>query len=147
MCLVNAPFGESYVTVGAIGPDELPPPYSASLSGGVPMVACRVCGSMIDVSGKRDQHVVKCDNCNEATVRITSTIASTITSKITSTFYLNLNCLYLKSPSKLLQMARNTFGVPVIVFLSVRQALKESHVLDLNGIYFLINNRLRHFYD
>ncbi len=67
---MNTSFGESYVTVGAIGPDELPPPYSASLSGGVPMVACRVCGSMIDISGKRDQHVVKCDNCNEATVRM-----------------------------------------------------------------------------
>ncbi len=31
------------------------------------MVTCRVCQSPIDISGKRDQHVVKCDNCTEAT--------------------------------------------------------------------------------
>ena len=37
-----------------IGPDELPPPYS-TVSGGVPMVSCRVCGNMIDISGKKDQ--------------------------------------------------------------------------------------------
>lgn len=32
------------------------------------MVTCRVCQAMIDISGKRDQHVVKCCQCNEATV-------------------------------------------------------------------------------
>ena len=37
-----------------IGPDELPPPYN-TLTGGVPMVSCRVCGNMIDISGKKDQ--------------------------------------------------------------------------------------------
>jgi len=47
-----------------IGPDELPPPYE---TGGVPMVSCRVCSAMIDISGKKDQHVVKCNSCNEAT--------------------------------------------------------------------------------
>ncbi|KAI4471366.1 hypothetical protein MML48_1g10567 [Holotrichia oblita] len=31
------------------------------------MVTCRVCQAMIDISGKRDQHVVKCCQCNEAT--------------------------------------------------------------------------------
>uniref|UniRef100_A0A6G1S6B4 Phosphatidylinositol-4,5-bisphosphate 4-phosphatase n=1 Tax=Aceria tosichella TaxID=561515 RepID=A0A6G1S6B4_9ACAR len=31
------------------------------------IVQCRVCGSMIDISNKRDQHVVKCEYCNEAT--------------------------------------------------------------------------------
>lgn len=56
------------VTVPPIGPDELPPPYtSPSSQGGVLMVSCRVCGFMIDISGKRDQHVVKCGSCNEAT--------------------------------------------------------------------------------
>lgn len=56
-------------TVSPIGPDELPPPfYQASAAGGVPMVTCRVCQAMIDISGKRDQHVVKCCQCNEATV-------------------------------------------------------------------------------
>jgi len=53
-------------TVSPIGPDELPPPYN-SLAGGVPMVSCRVCSNMIDISGKKDQHVVKCSSCNEAT--------------------------------------------------------------------------------
>jgi len=53
-------------TVSPIGPDELPPPYS-TVAGGVPMVSCRVCSHMIDISGKKDQHVVKCNACNEAT--------------------------------------------------------------------------------
>jgi len=46
-------------------PDELPPPHSST--DGVPMVACRVCSKMIDISNKKDQHVVKCKDCNEAT--------------------------------------------------------------------------------
>jgi len=33
-------------------------------------VTCRVCQEMIDVVGKRDQHVVKCNRCNEATVSL-----------------------------------------------------------------------------
>ena len=41
-------------TVSPIGPDELPPPYN-TLGGGVPMVSCRVCSNMIDISGKKDQ--------------------------------------------------------------------------------------------
>jgi len=53
-------------TVSPIGPDELPPPYN-TVAGGVPMVSCRVCSNMIDISGKKDQHVVKCNVCNEAT--------------------------------------------------------------------------------
>lgn len=35
------------------------------------IIACRVCGSMIDISSKKDQHVVKCEYCNEATVSMT----------------------------------------------------------------------------
>nr|CAI5819811.1 unnamed protein product [Callosobruchus analis] len=55
-------------TVSPIGPDELPPAFYQPLEGGgVPMVTCRVCQAMIDISGKRDQHVVKCSQCNEAT--------------------------------------------------------------------------------
>ena len=45
-------------TVSPIGPDELPPPYN-TVAGGVPMVSCRVCGNMIDISGKKDQ--VSCE--------------------------------------------------------------------------------------
>ncbi|XP_066587236.1 type I phosphatidylinositol 4,5-bisphosphate 4-phosphatase-A [Prorops nasuta] len=54
-------------TVSPIGPDELPPSYDSSNQSGVPLVTCRVCQGMIDISGKRDQHVVKCTQCNEAT--------------------------------------------------------------------------------
>ncbi|XP_016971726.1 type 1 phosphatidylinositol 4,5-bisphosphate 4-phosphatase [Drosophila rhopaloa] len=54
--------------VPCIGPDELPPPYQQSTNtGGVPMVTCRVCQHMIDITTKREQHVVKCTHCNEAT--------------------------------------------------------------------------------
>lgn len=56
-------------TVSPIGPDEVPPPYQSVMQSGMPMVTCRVCQAMIDISGKRDQHVVKCSQCNEATVR------------------------------------------------------------------------------
>ncbi|KAJ6640929.1 Type 1 phosphatidylinositol 4,5-bisphosphate 4-phosphatase [Pseudolycoriella hygida] len=31
------------------------------------MVTCRVCQAMIDITLKREQHVVKCNQCNEAT--------------------------------------------------------------------------------
>lgn len=60
--------GPQPATVSPIGPDELPPPYQAATQGGGPMVTCRVCQAMIDVSGKKDQHVVKCNTCSEATV-------------------------------------------------------------------------------
>lgn len=56
---------ENVSTISPIGPDELPPPYQQA---GMPMVTCRVCQAMIDISGKREQHVVKCSECNEATV-------------------------------------------------------------------------------
>lgn len=36
------------------------------------MVTCRVCQAMIDITLKREQHVVKCNQCNEATVSISS---------------------------------------------------------------------------
>lgn len=49
------------------GRDEQAPPSYNSLNGASPMVTCRVCQNMIDISGKRDQHVVKCGECAEAT--------------------------------------------------------------------------------
>lgn len=55
-------------TVSQIGPDELPPAYQQGMQNGVPMVTCRVCQAMIDISNKREQHVVKCNQCSEATV-------------------------------------------------------------------------------
>ncbi|XP_076247497.1 type 1 phosphatidylinositol 4,5-bisphosphate 4-phosphatase isoform X3 [Calliopsis andreniformis] len=55
-------------TVSTIGPDELPPSYhSLHPNGSMPVVTCRVCQAMIDIAGKRDQHVVKCCQCKEAT--------------------------------------------------------------------------------
>lgn len=51
-----------------MGPDEVPPSYHQGATDGIPMVTCRVCQSMIDITTKRDQHVVKCNHCNEATV-------------------------------------------------------------------------------
>ncbi|KAJ8865985.1 hypothetical protein PR048_033509 [Dryococelus australis] len=73
---VTIVYSGQQATVSPIGPDELPPPYTAANQGGVPMVTCRVCQEMIDISGKRDQHVVKCGQCNEATssLRLPSTI-------------------------------------------------------------------------
>ncbi|TRY61415.1 hypothetical protein TCAL_05740 [Tigriopus californicus] len=47
--------------------DDFSLPTFNSVGGGPPMVSCRVCQAMIDITGKRDQHVVKCTSCNEAT--------------------------------------------------------------------------------
>lgn len=57
-------------TVSPIGPNEVPPPFQQATSGGVPMVTCRVCAAMIDISSKKEQHVVKCLQCQEATVSV-----------------------------------------------------------------------------
>nr|KAF6300795.1 phosphatidylinositol-4,5-bisphosphate 4-phosphatase 2 [Myotis myotis] len=51
-------------------PQELPPPYtsiSSPDSGGIPVINCRVCQSLISLDSKLHQHVVKCTVCNEAT--------------------------------------------------------------------------------
>ncbi|XP_013917585.1 PREDICTED: type 2 phosphatidylinositol 4,5-bisphosphate 4-phosphatase [Thamnophis sirtalis] len=50
---------------------ELPPPYTAIASPdatAIPIINCRVCQSAIHLEGKLHQHVVKCTDCNEATV-------------------------------------------------------------------------------
>ncbi|TDG50380.1 hypothetical protein AWZ03_003285 [Drosophila navojoa] len=65
--VANNEDGSTEQSVPFIGPDELPPPYQSSGTGGVPMVTCRVCQNMIDITTKREQHVVKCTHCNEAT--------------------------------------------------------------------------------
>lgn len=48
----------------AAGPDQVPSDFHNQA---VPMVTCRVCQGMIDITNKRDQHVVKCPRCMEAT--------------------------------------------------------------------------------
>ena len=60
------------VSVPPIGPDELPPPYTATPQGGIPMINCRVCQAMVNIEGKQHLHVVKCSVCQEATVRADS---------------------------------------------------------------------------
>ncbi|KAK7088998.1 type 1 phosphatidylinositol 4,5-bisphosphate 4-phosphatase-like [Littorina saxatilis] len=55
------------VCVPPIGPDELPPPYTPTPQGGIPMINCRVCQAMINIEGKQHLHVVKCSVCQEAT--------------------------------------------------------------------------------
>lgn len=59
---------------------EMGPENSAS------KVTCRVCQEMIDVIGKKDQHVVKCSRCNEATVSLLLDIFISILVKLN--FYL-----------------------------------------------------------
>lgn len=65
-------------TASPIGPNEVPPTFSQAPSGGVPMVTCRVCAAMIDISSKKEQHVVKCHQCQEATVNIPPFVVSDI---------------------------------------------------------------------
>ena len=57
------------ITVAAFGVDELPPPYTPTATGGIPMISCKVCHNMVNIEGKTHQHVVKCTKCDEATVR------------------------------------------------------------------------------
>lgn len=60
---------------------ELPPPYTAIASadaGGVPVINCRVCQSLINLDGKLHQHVVKCTVCNEATVSLVTRFDETL---------------------------------------------------------------------
>ncbi|EEB20509.1 conserved hypothetical protein, partial [Pediculus humanus corporis] len=47
--------------------DDVSNSYQSSAQNGLLVVTCRVCQSVIDISGKRDQHVVKCMVCLEAT--------------------------------------------------------------------------------
>ncbi|XP_059158772.1 type 2 phosphatidylinositol 4,5-bisphosphate 4-phosphatase-like isoform X2 [Physella acuta] len=50
-----------------VGTDELPPPYTPTAQGGIPMINCKVCQAIISLEGKQHQFVVKCSVCNEAT--------------------------------------------------------------------------------
>ncbi|KAK6185438.1 hypothetical protein SNE40_007674 [Patella caerulea] len=54
-------------SVPPISPDELPPPYTPTPQGGIPMINCKVCQAMINIEGKQHLHVVKCGVCQEAT--------------------------------------------------------------------------------
>jgi len=97
-------------TVSTIGPDELPPPYQSAIQGGMPMVTCRVCQAMIDISGKRDQHVVKCCQCNEATVRFQRFFFNDLFTGV-----VNVCLLFSHSPYETLHLERSTYDVRAIV--------------------------------
>ena len=48
---------------------EMPPPYAPPMSMNTePSVICRVCQQLIYIRGREHQRVVKCGNCQEATV-------------------------------------------------------------------------------
>lgn len=50
---------------------EMPPPYGAPFPMNTePSVICRVCQQLIYIKGREHQRVVKCANCQEATVSI-----------------------------------------------------------------------------
>ncbi|KAI9565247.1 type 2 phosphatidylinositol 4,5-bisphosphate 4-phosphatase isoform X1 [Daphnia magna] len=76
--LVSHDYGGDLAANIAQEVDEVSPPYGstndtsswttgAAQLNGNPMVTCRVCQALIDISGKKDQHVVKCAECHEAT--------------------------------------------------------------------------------
>ncbi|KAK0061780.1 type II phosphatidylinositol 4 5-bisphosphate 4-phosphatase [Biomphalaria pfeifferi] len=50
-----------------VGTDELPPPYTPTVQGGIPMINCKVCQAIISLEGKQHLFVVKCSVCSEAT--------------------------------------------------------------------------------
>lgn len=47
---------------------ELPPPYTPSAQGNIPVINCKVCQTIISLDGRQHSYVVKCPVCNEATV-------------------------------------------------------------------------------
>jgi phosphatidylinositol-4,5-bisphosphate 4-phosphatase len=57
------------MSTGGVVEDD-PPPYERSAVGstGGPTVVCRVCQATLNIEGKIHQHVVKCQQCGEATV-------------------------------------------------------------------------------
>lgn len=103
-------------TVSTIGPDELPPPYQSAIQGGMPMVTCRVCQAMIDISGKRDQHVVKCCQCNEATVRLCKRHFSFVYMAMLNT----VDILLSRSPYEMHRLGRSMYDVRAIAYSYAR---------------------------
>jgi len=56
------------IVVHSVAADEMPPPYTPTGYGSIPMINCKVCQAMISLQGRMNQLVVKCSSCNEATV-------------------------------------------------------------------------------
>lgn len=93
------------------------------------VVTCRVCQGQIDISDKREQHVVKCGACNEATVSLTNLPHS---KACFSTMNLKLNLfVFFASLFGIPHRERNMSDAPATVYLFVAHLLKESRVPDL----------------
>lgn len=60
-----------------IGQDEQPPPYSPAVV--TSHINCRVCQAQISLEGRQHLHVIKCSNCNEATVSIICLLLRAVT--------------------------------------------------------------------
>lgn len=136
--IVEANLQDDQIVASSIGPGEVPPPYQSSPHGGVPMVTCRVCQGMIDITNKREQHVVKCNQCHEATV-------SFVWIKDTWKFeYYHTSCFYLfYSQSAMHRPARNTFVVHAIVCSFVKIHRNGLHVRDRTASASLIWPRVQ----
>jgi len=68
MCIIATESGHEDMVIHSVAADELPPPYTPTGYGSIPMINCKVCQAMINLQGRLNQHVVKCVSCNEATV-------------------------------------------------------------------------------
>lgn len=76
---------------------------------------CQVCGSMIDITEKKNQHVVKCEVCKEATVSIayySNHLSKSREVLITSETV--RSSMFINRPSKMPHQARNILGALVI---------------------------------
>ncbi|XP_064467226.1 type I phosphatidylinositol 4,5-bisphosphate 4-phosphatase-B-like [Ornithodoros turicata] len=62
-------YGDIQVAPGQQQGVEEPPPLYSPPYNGIQgnVVPCRVCGEVIDITNQKNQHVVRCSRCNEAT--------------------------------------------------------------------------------
>ncbi|KAM8885004.1 type 2 phosphatidylinositol 4,5-bisphosphate 4-phosphatase isoform 2-T2 [Synchiropus picturatus] len=65
--LLSTPNSDVTVNAPPYPQDSSPRAIASPDAGGVPVITCRVCQSLINLDGKLHQHVVKCTVCNEAT--------------------------------------------------------------------------------
>lgn len=113
------------ISVLPIRPEDLPQNINA-----YDFLACFVCGSMIDITDCREQHVVKCENCNEATVGYSLFRIEILKSSLICI----LKSIVLCSLFVFHRLVGNTFDVHVIVFLFATRPLAGFLVLELNGL-------------
>ncbi|CAG5120741.1 unnamed protein product [Candidula unifasciata] len=63
------PTAESFLEAAVLSVEthELPPPYTPSAHGNIPVINCKVCQAVICLEGRQHSYVVKCSLCGEAT--------------------------------------------------------------------------------